>query len=103
MSRRSPILTTPSEIGSAACAAPPKRTVAPSAAVRMPLLAMLPPIVRLCLGQSETAVVAQGRDHPSRFGNLFEVDLRGDDADALAGVGQDLAPGRDDEGVAVGL
>jgi len=51
----------------------------------------------------EGAVVFQGWDLAPRFGDLVEVDGRCHDADILASIRQDLAPGIDDQGMAPGL
>ncbi len=43
----------------------------------------------------------QCRHHAAGFAHLGGIDRRGDEPDILAGIGQDLAPGSDDQGMAV--
>src|SRR6185369_5956891 len=51
----------------------------------------------------EGAVVLQGGDFAAGFGDGVEIDRGADDADLLAAIGDDLAPGIDDQRMAPGL
>ena len=51
--------------------------------------------------RSEGAVVPERRDHAAHLGNSRGIDTRADDADTFAGVGEHLAPGIDDQRVAI--
>ena len=48
-------------------------------------------------GVREAAVMPERRDHTAGFLGLGRIDLGGHDRDLLAAIGQDLAPGRDDQ------
>src|SRR5215813_3935133 len=54
--------------------------------------------LRLCKGP----VVPERGDHPPRLGDRLHIDACTDDSDTLAGVGEDLAPGIDDQRMAIG-
>ena len=47
--------------------------------------------------------MAERGDFAACLGDIGEVDFGGDHAGRLAGIGQNLAPGRDDHGMAIGL
>src|SRR5208282_5187222 len=56
-----------------------------------------------CAGAAKGAVVLERGDHAARLRDLQRIDLRENIARRLAAVRQDLAPGIDDERMAVGL
>src|SRR5580704_17178167 len=47
--------------------------------------------------RAEAAVMGQRRDHTASLGDLGRIDAGGDEALLLAGIGQDLPPGGDDQ------